>query len=298
MVTQGQDRPRQAFLAACAWDVAVRKPGNVSQASAGHRMQAQMFLDSAEACVGALTDARLCVGERIEAAVRATRDRVGCNTNLGIVLLCAPLARAFERASGAGRVSLPALREAWLQTMDELTVADAAAAFRAIALAHPAGLGEAPCEDVRQAPSVDLRAAMALAADRDCIAAQYRDGAAHLFDLGLAALAGCPSAVHEALRVSPGLGFNPAAEAAVQSVFLAFLAGIPDSHIVRKHGSALAHSVLQAAVPWRDRAQRGDYLPVDPAFDAWDEALKADNINPGTSADLTVATLMAAALLG
>lgn len=292
------ERTRQAFLTACAWDVAVRKPGNVSQHSAGHRMQAQMFLDSAQASVGALTEISLGVGQRIEAAVRATRDRVGCNTNLGILLLCAPLACAFERAAGAGQVTLPALREAWLQTMQALTVADAAAAFRAIAMAHPGGLGEAPHEDVHQAPSVDLRQAMVLAADRDRIAVQYRDGASDLFDLGLAALAACPAATQVALQAGPGEPLNSRAEAAVQSVFLAFLASGPDSHIVRKHGSALAHSVLRAAVPWRDRAQRGEHFAADPAFEAWDEALKAQGINPGTSADLTVATLMAAALLG
>ena len=86
-----------AFLHACALDVAVRKPGNVSQGSAGHRMQAEQFLRSAEVSAPALTLSGASVGQRIEAAMRATWAAVGCNTNLGIVLLCAPLAAAAEQ---------------------------------------------------------------------------------------------------------------------------------------------------------------------------------------------------------
>ena len=53
-------------------DVAVRKPGNVSLASAGHRMQADMFLASAQAAVGPLFAPGERVGDRIEGAMAAT----------------------------------------------------------------------------------------------------------------------------------------------------------------------------------------------------------------------------------
>lgn len=275
---------RRAFLDACAWDVAVRKPGNVSVHSAGHGMQAQTFLDSAQACVGALCRPGTSVGARIEQAVAATWARVGCNTNLGILLLCAPIAAAAERA--ASPPGEAGLRRALAQVMDSLTVEDAAAAFRAIVQANPGGLGSAGQQDVRDAPTVTLREAMALAADRDRIAAQYRDGGAALFDIGLTALRGGEGPVR---AVSPD---------AVQRVFLAWLASDLDSHIVRKHGLTLAQIVLNDAQRWWVRAAAGERLDADPAFSAWDEALKTASINPGTSADLTVATLVLAALLG
>ena len=45
----------------------------------------------------------LSVGERIQGSVEATSKAVGCNTNLGIVLLCAPLAHAaLAGDAGAG----------------------------------------------------------------------------------------------------------------------------------------------------------------------------------------------------
>ncbi|MEY8879761.1 MAG: triphosphoribosyl-dephospho-CoA synthase, partial [Leptothrix sp. (in: b-proteobacteria)] len=186
----------------------------------------------------------------------------------------------------------------------ELDRDDAAAAFRAIVMASPGGLGAAPDQDVRDAPSTTLREAMALAADRDRIARQYRDGAAELFELGLAALAGVEGAAGaSATGVPVGVclasvpeSATPTQTAAVQRVYLGWLASAPDSHIVRKHGAALAHSVLSAAVPWAQRAAAGENPDTDPAFAQWDLTLKTAAINPGTSADLTVATLMLAIL--
>jgi triphosphoribosyl-dephospho-CoA synthase len=83
----------------------------------------------------------------------------------------------------------------------------------------------------------------------------------------------------------------------MQAAFLEFLAAWPDSHIVRKHGSAVAHSVMREAGPWRDRARRGEGVHRDPAFARWDQDLKARGLNPGTSADLCVAVALVAHLL-
>ncbi|MBP6339361.1 MAG: triphosphoribosyl-dephospho-CoA synthase [Vitreoscilla sp.] len=290
---QAAARAQAVFLRACAWDVAVRKPGNVSRHSAGHRMQARMFLDSAQACAGPLCTPGATVGARIEGAVRATQAAVGCNTNLGIVLLCAPSALAFEALPADGQpATTTALRQAWRGLMGDLTVADAEHAYRAIALARPGGLGDAPQQDVREAPSLNLRAAMALAAGRDRIAAQYRDAGADLFEIGLTVLASRPGLT--LLDADPFTVESPnkAHIAAVQHLYLAFLASAPDSHIVRKHGEALAHSVMKQAAPWLALAEQGEALDTQPGFAAWDETLKAQGINPGTSADLTVASLM------
>ena len=285
------ERARAGYLVACELDVAVRKPGNVSRLSAGHGMQAELFSASARASVGPMFRPGARVGERIEAAVAATADAAGCNTNLGIVLLCAPMARAVESHRDAHDPA--ALRSALEEVLADLDIGDARAAYRAIAQARPGGLGSAPAQDVHDVPDIDLRAAMALAADRDSIARQYRDGFAELFELGLGALVSGPIV----LPASPQEPVPPAVASAVQRVYLSFLAQRPDSHIVRKHGAALAHSVMRSAQPWQARASAGEALDADPGFAAWDLELKAAGLNPGTSADLTVATLFAAGLV-
>ena len=282
----GAERVRRAFVEACTLDVLARKAGNVSEASPGHGMHAGLFLQSAEAAAAPLCAARARVGERIEAAVRATRSVVQCNTNLGIVLLCAPIVAAQERR--APGLSLAASIRAVLEALD---IDDASAAYRAIALARPAGLGSVPEQDVDAAPTVGLRVAMAMAAGRDRIARQYAEAFADVFDPGVASF---EAARDRALR--RGHGPRAAGVQAMQATFLEFLAAWPDSHIARKQGDAAAHSVMAEARPWRERARRGDPLQADPAWAAWDESLKARGLNPGTSADLCVATALVASL--
>jgi triphosphoribosyl-dephospho-CoA synthase len=265
--------PADAFLRACELDVQVRKPGNVSLDSPGHGMQAAQFIDAARAAAGPLFTPGERVGRRIEGAVAASLAAAGCNTNLGIVLLAAPVAAACEQP---GALDSPAaLRDALRRVLRGLDRDDARAAFAAIAAARPGGLGRVAREDVRDEPQGTLGQVMALAAGRDSIARQYAQGFADLFDTGLPLCAQgvCP--------------------AAVQRVFLGFLARWPDSHIVRKHGEAVAQTVMSAA---QGLAARGGAEVDAAALAGWDQSLKAQGLNPGTSADLTVATLMLALL--
>lgn len=268
---------RDAFLRACRLDVEVRKPGNVSVASPGHGMDAAMFSASSQAAAPPLLAPGAPVGARVEGAVRASLVAAGCNTNLGIVLLVAPLARALEAPGAAA--SPAALRSAVGAVLAALDGDDAAAVFRAIAAANPGGLGRDPIADVRDRPALGLLDAMRLAAGRDRIAAQYAGGYAELFAIGLPAWAAA-------------IGRGAGEAGAMLDVFVAWLATAPDSHIARKHGDAVAHRVTDEARRWRDQ------VAVNPeALARWDEALKARGLNPGTSADLAVATAFAARCL-
>ncbi|NIF81200.1 triphosphoribosyl-dephospho-CoA synthase [Paraburkholderia sp. Cy-641] len=275
------ERAREAFLAACTLDVTTPKPGNVSVQSAGHGMTAAQFLASAHASLDALFSRGARVGQRILDAVTRTHAAAGCNTNLGIVLLVAPLAAALDETGPAP--SARAWRDAAERVLERLDIDDARLAYRAIALANPGGLGDAPEQSVHAPPTLGLRDAMRLASERDSIARQYANGFADIFDTGLAACRAAPA---------------DAPEVAMLNVFLAFLGGWPDSHIVRKHGLALAQSVTLAAREQHARRRQTPpatrRTPADAELDAWDAQLKARAINPGTSADLAVATLFVA----
>jgi triphosphoribosyl-dephospho-CoA synthase len=132
---------------------------------------------------------------------------------------------------------------------------------------------------------------VALAASRDLVAAQYAHGFPAVFDPGLATFV-------ESLARARHEGCAPAraARRAMLRAFLEFLAAFPDSHIVRKHGAALAHSVMAEAAPWCERARRGEAIEDEPGLAEWDESLKWRGLNPGTCADLAVATALLAAL--
>jgi triphosphoribosyl-dephospho-CoA synthase len=279
-----------AYRWACALDVEVSKPGNVSRAWPGHGMTAEDFLRSAVASAGPITARSHKVGARIEAAIEASWGEVGCNTNLGIVLLCAPLARAAEalpepapgpRTAEGCRDRAATLRARLGSVLAALDVDDARAAFRAIARARPAGLGRAAQGDVHQPPQMDLLAAMQLAADRDLIARQYATGFAECFERALPLWCSAAS-----------LEVPDAAPAAMLCTYLDWLARHPDSHIVRKHGEAAAQSVTREAARLRALVVAAQAE----ALAAWDTELKRRGLNPGTSADLSVATAFIAAL--
>ena len=147
--------------------------------------------------------------------------------------------------------------------------------------AAPGGLGRAQRDDVFETATVTLKQAMAEAATRDRIARQYVCGFEDVFDLGGPALAAALS--RSADRTWATL-----------AVYLEFLSAFPDSHIVRKHGVGTAEAICRAALPFHERMRRGENQAALLAdLLAWDARLKESGINPGTSADLTVATLFA-----
>lgn len=266
-----------AFRAACLAEIHALKPGNVHVHAEGHGMTVADFEASAEAAASHIAAAGTGVGARILNAVSATRERVGQNTNLGIVLLAAPLAAAAENARAGD------LREAVTSVLAALAREDAALCFQAIALANPGGLGTVPEHDVRGKARITLLEAMRMAADRDRIAYQYATGFADIFETGMSAIL-APTTIPADLP------------AIAERVYWHFLIRIPDSHIARKYGAARAEEIRVRAEDLDCRlpaAAAGERARMLLAFDA---ELKAEDVNPGTTADITVATVFAQVL--
>ncbi|MQT11521.1 triphosphoribosyl-dephospho-CoA synthase [Segnochrobactrum spirostomi] len=274
-----------AFRAACRDELAALKPGNVHRHADGHRMTIADFEASADAAAPAIAESGARVGLRILAAVEATFAAVGTNTNLGIVLLAAPLAVAAERGPpGSLRDTLPAV-------LSGLDRRDAALAFRAIARANPAGLGRTSAHDVHDEPAITLLAAMEAAAERDRIAQQYASRYEDIFATGLPALAAALGPLRP-WEVALDPATQATLEAATTAVHMAFLTAFPDSHIARKHGIEAAAVVQREAARLVAEGRDADHA----ALLAFDASLKARGLNPGTTADLTVTTLFAARL--
>ena len=268
------ERVAAAFSRACVDELEAPKPGNVHLFAPGHRMTAAEFVRSANAAAAPLAVPGARVGSRILGAVEATLAAVGTNTNLGIILLCAPLAATAD-------IRAADLRAALAQVLEALDIQDAELAFRAIARAAPAGLGRAERHDVTETASVSLKDAMAEASSRDRIARQYVSDFEDIFERG-----------EPVLTAVLASGAEP--KWATLAVYLEFLSAFPDSHIARKHGIATAEDVCRAASRYH-RRMRSLEKPAALLADllAWDALLKERGINPGTSADLTVATLFA-----
>jgi len=259
---------------ACLIEVTARKPGNVHRYADLPGLHLVDFLLSATAIVEPLDQAAATgVGRAVYGAIEATRQVVSTNTNLGIVLLLAPLAAISPDAD---------LAEGIEAVLAATTIDDARLVFRAIRLAQPGGLGGVDDQDVAREPTMPLRAVMDLAAERDLIARQYSSGFREVLGDAL-----------PALRQSLDAG-SPL-ETAIVTCYLSVLAQHPDSLIARKYGSATARAVsrragelLDAGWPEGDLAQ----LRLED-FDSWLRQ-PANRFNPGTTADLVTAALYAA----
>jgi triphosphoribosyl-dephospho-CoA synthase len=261
---------------ACIWEATARKPGNVHRLTDFDDAGLTDFLASAVAIAPAMESARRTgVGAAVLSAVEATRRVTSANTNLGIVLLLAPLA-----AVDGSETPLRARLER--KVLANLNVSDTAAVYQAIRLARPGGLGRVVEQDVLDEPTIGLCEAMTLAAERDLVAKQYRDGFADIFDLGVPTLVA-------ALERGDSL------EEAIVICHLRFLATYPDSLIVRKVGGEIAEQARAwaarvLAMGWPDAPEACAELA---RFDTW---LREDGRrrNPGTAADLVTASLFAA----
>jgi triphosphoribosyl-dephospho-CoA synthase len=255
---------------ACIWEATARKAGNVHPERDFADLTYLDFLVSADAIAPALAE-DLPVGERVLQAIRETRKVVATNTNLGIVLLLAPLAAVPQETP---------LRPGVEAVLRYLDVADSRAVFEAIRLAVPGGIGEVETQDVRDEPTLPLRDIMALAQDRDLIARQYANGFADVFDLGVPALLG-------------GLRRGHDLETAIQGCHLHWLATLPDSLILRKRGRAEADEACRRARAVLKSGWPGTNRDAYVSFDVW---LRGDGHarNPGTSADLVAACLFVA----
>lgn len=261
-----------AYLDACHAEIDALKPGNVHRFADGHRMSADQFLESAAVSAPWICEGAASVGRRILGAVTATREKVGTNTNLGILLLCAPLARAAAVAATDFHGDL-------LRTLKDMDADDARNVFAAIRLANPGGLDTVETQDVSQEPTVSLMEAMGMAADRDMIARQYTTGFADIFAGGLSAWQEATDRGEE--------GMWPTV-----FVYLHFLSTFPDSHVGRKYGIDLACEIRSEAETIRQKVtDEANLSRRETILLAFDKRLKDRGINPGTSADLTVATL-------
>ena len=257
-------------------EISAAKPGNItplhdfSDTTYADMVRSGLALGPAFARERARTRS---VGQLIIDGVRATGRVTDANTNLGIVLLFAPVVRA-----AATRRADEELRFAIERVLAQLDVADATAAFAAIIEARPGGLGEVPEHDVRAPARVSLRVAMAAAAHRDSIASEYTTGYAIVFDTGLP-------------RLTQALHAGASTLEAIVSLHLGLLASRPDTLIERKAGADAARAVSAAAREVLD----GSLAVAD--FDA---SLRGPDhrLNPGTTADLVAATLLVALLSG
>jgi triphosphoribosyl-dephospho-CoA synthase len=267
------------YQQACEVEIQAFKPGNVSIYAEGHDMTVADFRFSAQVSAAPICNSDYSLGEKIYYAVKATRNAVNCNTNLGIVLLCAPLLQAVSKKQTG-----MTLRDALSKVLAATTVDDADWVFKAILLASPGGLGSSDQQDINNKASVTLLEAMKIASHKDRIALQYITNYQDIFDFSVNLYYNNKSRWGD--QIWPAV-----------ATYVGLLSRFPDSHIERKFGSQYSEFVnarmamLNEVLSTTDCPER-----IKPLLYRIDHELKSMGVNPGTTADMTVATVLTAFL--
>ncbi len=265
----------ELYQQACEIELQAFKPGNVSVYADGHDMTVSDFRISAAVSSRPLCNLDYSLGEKVFYAVKATHEAVGCNTNLGIILLCAPIIQAASQISAE-----MSFRQALDQVLGTTTITDAKWVFKAIALAAPGGLGNSDEQDVNHQPTVTLTQAMQIASDKDRIALQYVSGYKDIFDYAV-------------LRYNASLSKWRDKSWAAVFVYAELLAQYPDSHIERKHGDKYTKLIAKRMQQFLGEfGKTTDPTQLKQTLFCLDTEFKSIGVNPGTTADMTVATIL------
>ena len=281
-----QKQIAQLAQIACIREACAAKPGNVNRTHDFADTSLEDFLLSAVAIGSALENAaQTGIGQIVLQATLDTRKWVQTNTNLGLILLLAPLVKAslavmdMPAAESALTIDSKNVRRCLSGILNNLTVEDARHAYAAIRLARPGGLGRVAQADVENEPAVTLLQAMALAQDRDAVAREYVTDFAITFEMSLPVLREAFAQCGDFSR-------------AIVQTFLTILARLPDTLITRKRGLDTAREVSQRASELLSLG--GAFTPEGKSGLAeMDQALRDEHhtLNPGTTADLTAAAI-------
>lgn len=261
----------QCVSLACLIEAIAAKPGNVHRGADFESLTFTDFAVSSVAIGPAIASAREDgVGRAALSAVQATRTRVATNTNLGTVLLLAPLAAVpRDQPLGTGIASV-------LADLDSI---DAELVYTAIKLAEPGGLGDVDEMDVAGSAPPGLLTAMGLAADRDLVARQYVNSFREVLDVTVPWL-------------QQGLAQGWTLTSSVVHTHIRLMRDYPDSLIARKCGKVIAHeaAVRAARILESGPPESPSYQESLADLDFW---LRSDGQrrNPGTTADLIAAGL-------
>lgn len=260
------------------------KPGNVHRTRDYEDMVFEDFIISGivigdavrEACSEVDIENPL-LGKYILQAVAETDKWINNNTNLGIVMMITPIAAAAAISS-----SFDEIRENVKLLMANTSVDDACDLYDAINIADAGGMGNQDEYDVASGDAKnELREnkqtmydVLKISAPWDMLAREMTSDMPAVFEIGY-------PAYHK-------LAQEKSKNDSCILTFLTILSQVPDTLISRKYGSDEA---IKISMMTRDLLNLKDEPDFKDKLKEFDEFLFKNKYNPGTTADLTAASI-------
>ena len=268
------------------------KPGNVHRTRNYDDMVFQDFAisavvigDTMEAVASQVKEiddlSKAELGRYIFQAVDETNRWIETNTNLGIMMMCIPIAAAASISD-----SFDEIQENVGRLMDATTVEDAVNLYDAINVADAGGMGDQDEFDVMSEKAKDeLRAnnqtmfdVLEISAGWDRLANELTNKMPVCFEIGYPTF----------FEVWKNCDDVDVINKTTVLTFMTILSQIPDTLISRKYGNEVAESVSQKASEILEFKDDDSFLEKLLEFDDY---LYDNKLNPGTTADLTAASI-------
>ena len=269
-----KDKIGESYINSCKLDIECIKPGNVNRVSGHHDTSCMDFIKSYESTSRIISSSELSLGEKIENSILITQENVKTNTNLGIILLCSLFVQSLSLKKDL------CLEEAIEYVVVNSTKDDVSKICNSINIAKPGGLGKHCNYDVSSDPYISLFDIMKISSKYDMISKQYALFFEDIFRFIIPALDNALSKINDK-------------KLAISYTFLKILEKYPDSHICRKYGNKIAKKTSNEA------SDLIKILDGDTRHESWgkklmslDNHFKMTRVNPGTSADLLVVSMM------
>lgn len=260
------------------------KPGNVHRTRDYSDMVFEDFIISGivigdtirEACTDVDVE-NPKLGKYILQAVAETDRWIKNNTNLGIVMMITPIAVAAAISD-----SFDDIRENVKVLMGNTSVDDACDLYDAINIADAGGMGDQDEYDVASdSAKQELREnsqtmydVLKISAPWDMLAREMTSDMPAVFEIGY-------PTYHELIQ-------EKSKNEACVLTFLTILSQVPDTLISRKYGSDEA---LKVSMMVRDLLNLRDEPDFAEKLKEFDDFLFKNKLNPGTTADLTAASI-------
>ncbi|MDD2644020.1 MAG: triphosphoribosyl-dephospho-CoA synthase [Methanobacteriaceae archaeon] len=268
------------------------KPGNVHRTRDFFDMSFEDFLISGVVTQNIITSSatqakeilkdndysKAHIGKYILEAVKETDNWIKNNTNLGIMMLEVPIAQAASISN-----DFTEIQENIGKLLDATTVEDAVNLYDAINLASAGGMGEQEEYDVQSDNAKDelrknnqtMYDVLEISAGWDQLAFELTNKMPKIFDIGF--------------KTFDELRKDKRTNTATVQTFLTLLSKVPDTLISRKYGEEEASKVSESAKTLLNEYGE-EYFDKD--LNYFDDYLYENNYNPGTTADLTAASIM------
>ncbi|MDR2544438.1 MAG: triphosphoribosyl-dephospho-CoA synthase [Methanobrevibacter sp.] len=220
------------------------------------------------------------LGKYILKAVKETDEWIANNTNLGIIMLLIPIA-----CSGAISNNLTELQSNVGMLMENTNSLDAVSLYKAIGIAKAGGMGSQDEFDVTSiqaqkeliSKNQTMYDVLKISASWDSLADELTSKMPITFNIGFKTFSNLKK--DYALNISTVL------------TFLTILSNVPDTLISRKYGEEKAKEVSNLS---KELLRFDDYASIDfkNKLIEFDDFLFENRLNPGTTADLTAASIM------